>query len=94
SSYQTGWKNLMDIAVINFYEEHQCKTRFKNVTKIDEIPFDFSRRRLTVVVNADDHQLMITKRAVEEMEEVCTHAQINGEIVPLSSGVREELRRV
>lgn len=94
SSYQTGWKNLMDIAVINFYEEHQWKTPFKNVTKIDEIPFDFSRRRLTVVVNADDHQLMITKGAVEEMEEVCTHAQINGEIVPLSTAVREELRRV
>ena len=37
---------------------------------------------------------MITKGAVEEMEEVCTHAQINGEIVPLSSAVREELRRV
>ncbi|MDU6918851.1 MAG: magnesium-translocating P-type ATPase, partial [Enterococcus faecalis] len=77
-----------------FYEEHQWKTPFKNVTKIDEIPFDFSRRRLTVVVNADDHQLMITKGAVEEMEEVCTHAQINGEIVPLSTAVREELRRV
>ena len=44
--------------------------------------------------NADDHQLMITKGAVEEMEEVCTHAQINGEIVPLSTAVREELRRV
>ena len=37
---------------------------------------------------------MITKGAVEEMEEVCTHAQINGEIVPLSTAVREELRRV
>lgn len=45
-------------------------------------------------MNADDHQLMITKGAVEEMEEVCTHAQINGEIVPLSTAVREELRRV
>lgn len=44
-------------------------------------------------MNADDHQLMITKGAVEEMEEVCTHAQINGEIVPLSSAVREELRQ-
>lgn len=94
SHYQTGWKNLMDIAVINFYEESKTKSPFKEVTKLDEIPFDFSRRRLTVVVNADGHQFMITKGAVEEMEAVCTHAEINGEIVPLTPELQKKMREV
>lgn len=94
SHYQTGWKNLMDIAVINFYAENERKTPFKSITKLDEIPFDFSRRRLTVVVNADGHQFMVTKGAVEEMEEVCTHAEIDGQIVPLTNELRQKMRDV
>lgn len=94
SHYQTGWKNLMDIAVINFYEESNAKSPFQQITKLDEIPFDFSRRRLTVVVNADGHQFMITKGAVEEMEAVCTHAEINGEIVPLTPELQQKMREV
>lgn len=41
SHYQTGWKNLMDIAVINFHDENKIKSPFKNVTKLDEIPLIF-----------------------------------------------------
>ncbi len=94
ASYQTGWKNLMDIAVINYYEENKRQLPFATVTKMDEIPFDFSRRRLTVVVNADDHQLMITKGAVEEMEKVCSYVEINGEIQPLTEKLRVQMRKI
>ncbi|WP_414841870.1 magnesium-translocating P-type ATPase [Enterococcus saccharolyticus] len=94
SSYQTGWKNLMDIAVINYFEENARKLPFKEVVKVDEIPFDFSRRRLTVVVHADDHQWMITKGAVEEMEQICSHVRINGEIQPLTAPLKKRLRQV
>lgn len=94
SHYQTGWKNLMDIAVINFHDENKIKSPFKNVTKLDEIPFDFSRRRLTVVVNADGHQLMITKGAVEEMEAVCTQVEIDGKLIPLTPELRKQMREV
>jgi Mg2+-importing ATPase len=94
SHYQTGWKNLMDIAVINFYEENHVQSPYHTITKLDEIPFDFSRRRLTVVVKADDHHFMITKGAVEEMEAVCTHAEIDGEIVALTPELRQKMREV
>lgn len=94
SSYQTGWKNLMDIAVINYFEENARKLPFKKVVKVDEIPFDFSRRRLTVVVHADGHQWMITKGAVEEMEQICSHVRINGEIQPLTTPLKKRLRQV
>lgn len=94
SKYQTGWKNLIDHAVINFYDEFPEKHTFKEIEKIDEIPFDFSRRRLTVAVEVDGHHLMVTKGAVEEMETVCTHAEINGELVELTDELRQEMRAV
>lgn len=94
SSYQTGWKNLMDIAVINYFDEKEKKLPFKEVMKVDEIPFDFSRRRLTVVVNADNHQWMITKGAVEEMEEICSHIMLDGEVQPLTDTLKKRLRQV
>ncbi|GCF94553.1 magnesium-translocating P-type ATPase [Enterococcus florum] len=94
STHQTGWKNLMDIAVINYYEEQKRQLNFKDVQKIDEIPFDFSRRRLTVVVKADGHQWMITKGAVEEMSAVCKYVEINGEILELTEDLRQQLNEV
>lgn len=94
SNYQTGWKNLMDIAIINYYEETKRQLPFKDILKIDEIPFDFSRRRMTAVVKADDHQIMVTKGAVEEMEQICKYAEVDGEIVPLTEELREKMRKV
>ncbi|MFC0234642.1 magnesium-translocating P-type ATPase [Vagococcus entomophilus] len=94
SNYQTGWKNLMDHAVLNFFNKNEHQKPFDSVEKVDEIPFDFSRRRLTVVLKADGHQLMITKGAVEEMEKVCHYAEINGEKVPLTDELRNEMREV
>ena len=94
SNYQTGWKNLMDHAIINFYETHPDKMTHENVEKIDEIPFDFSRRRLTVALKKDGHQLMITKGAVEEMAEVCSHVEIDGEILPLTDDLLNQMNDV
>lgn len=94
STYQTGWKNLMDIAVINYFEEQDRKLPYQSVQKIDEIPFDFSRRRLTVVMKTDEHQLMITKGAVEEMSTICKYVEINGEIMELTPEIRQQLQTV
>lgn len=94
SNYQTGWKNLMDHAVINYYEENKLAQKIGHVEKIDEIPFDFSRRRLTVAVNNEGHQLMITKGAVEEMMKICSHVEINDEVVPLTDSLREKMLTV
>ncbi|MGX7024392.1 magnesium-translocating P-type ATPase [Vagococcus hydrophili] len=94
SNYQTGWKNLMDHAIINYYETHPDKKSQETIEKIDEIPFDFSRRRLTVAIKQGEHQLMITKGAVEEMAEVCSHVEIEGEIVPLTDELLKEMNQV
>ncbi|MGO3728705.1 MAG: magnesium-translocating P-type ATPase, partial [Enterococcus viikkiensis] len=86
--------NLMDIAVINYFEEQDRQLPFQSIQKIDEIPFDFSRRRLTVVMKTDQHQLMITKGAVEEMAAICKYVEINGETLTLTSEIRQQLQAV
>ncbi len=79
SKYQTGLGNLMDKAIITAAEE-ELDTETFNYSKIDEVPFDFERRRLSVVVK--DHTgktQLITKGAVEEMLDACSYVDYNGE---------------
>lgn len=94
SYYQSGMKNLMDKAIIRFTEE---KTSVKKVgvglyKKIDELPFDFVRRRLSVVVqNGNDDHLMICKGAVEEMLSISSYVYQDGEYLPLDENLKQEL---
>ncbi|PXZ04300.1 magnesium-translocating P-type ATPase [Gilliamella apicola] len=94
SYYQSGMKNLMDKAIIRFAEE---KTNVKKVgvglyRKIDELPFDFVRRRLSVVVQGnDDNHLMICKGAVEEMLSISDFVYENGEYLPLDEKRKQAL---
>ena len=79
SFYQTGLKNLLDLAVLDHAEVHSQLHLDKEFRKIDEIPFDFNRRRMSVVVEKDPHQhLMICKGAVEEILSICTGVKMNG----------------
>jgi Mg2+-importing ATPase len=64
------------------------------VSKIDEIPFDFSRRRLSVALSLADERVMITKGAVEEMAEVCASVLVNGEKVALTPELIEQMKAV
>ena len=80
SHYQLGIKNLLDRAVLEHAElkEHlQPEHRYK---KIDELPFDFQRRRLSVVLEQEDGKhVLISKGAVEEIFQVCTQYRVDGE---------------
>ncbi|AEB29201.1 magnesium-translocating P-type ATPase [Carnobacterium sp. 17-4] len=94
SNYQTGWKNVMDHAVIEYFNENREENELEKIEKIDEIPFDFSRRRLTVAVKAGNQQLMITKGAVEEMLKVCQYVELNNEIIPLTLELQKKMEEV
>src|SRR5699024_4439943 len=84
SYYQTGLKNLMDVAVIEATEKELDIEAF-NYKKIDEIPFDFNRRRMSVVVeDLTGKTQMITKGAIEEMLSISQYVEINGEVQPLT----------
>ncbi|BDR56606.1 magnesium-translocating P-type ATPase [Xylocopilactobacillus apis] len=93
ANYQTGWKDLMDQAIVNFYQEKGF-TEKSTIKKIDEIPFDFSRRRLSVIVEQDNHQIMVTKGADEEMAAICDSALIDGKEVPLTDDLRQKMTDV
>ena len=76
SYYQTGLKNLLDVAVLEHAEVHRDLNIVQHYRKVDEIPFDFQRRRMSVVVSErDDHHELICKGAVEEVLSICSHVQ-------------------
>ncbi|WP_294363645.1 magnesium-translocating P-type ATPase [uncultured Clostridium sp.] len=92
SYHQTGLKNLMDIAIINHANESNMIELWRDYKKVDEIPFDFSRRRMSVVVeNKEGKTQLITKGAIEEMLEVSTHVEYYGEITPITEEIRKEI---
>jgi Mg2+-importing ATPase len=79
SHFQSGLKNLLDVAVLEHVEIHEVLRIDTGFTKVDEIPFDFSRRRLSVVVaHGQDKHILICKGAVEEIFAVCTHYDVDG----------------
>ena len=80
SSNQSGLNNLLDKAII---EHHDFK--LKDVKKIDEIPFDFSRKMMSVVVRTDGHIKMISKGAPEEIFKKCTSYELKGKLYKLTS---------
>ncbi|MEQ9809877.1 magnesium-translocating P-type ATPase [Streptococcus jiangjianxini] len=89
SYYQTGWRNLMDVAVIDYFEKHFATPHAYQHKIIDEIPFDFSRRRMSLIVDHNTHHLMITKGSIEEVIEVATHVHINGSRQALTKARQE-----
>ncbi|MDE7609160.1 magnesium-translocating P-type ATPase [Enterobacter hormaechei] len=95
SHYQTGLKNLLDVAVLEGVDEESARTLSGRWQKVDEIPFDFERRRMSVVVSeqADVHQL-ICKGALQEILNVSTQVRHNGEIVPLDETMLRRIKRV
>lgn len=90
SYFQTGWKNVLDHAVIAKLDESTAS----GWTKVGEIPFNFDRRRLSVVVENNAETKMITKGAVEEMLTVCTHKEFGGTISTLTELEKNELQEM
>ncbi|MCL1788209.1 MAG: magnesium-translocating P-type ATPase, partial [Defluviitaleaceae bacterium] len=95
SYYQTGLKNLMDIAIIQRAEEEKTTEPelaglTDKFTKVDEIPFDFERRRMSVVVsnNTSGDTQMITKGAVEEMLAICSFVEYDGRVEPMTEDLK------
>lgn len=85
SYHQTGLKNLLDVAVLKHAEVDRILDGMHRYSKVDEIPFDFVRRRMSVVVSEDqDHHELICKGALEEVLSVCTQVQHGAQVEGLS----------
>ncbi len=86
SYFGTGMKNLVDRAIITYGNEKNVKEIVNDYTKIDEIPFDYTRKRMSVVVksNKNNGYRMFTKGALEEILKVCTKVKYNGQVNELT----------
>jgi P-type Mg2+ transporter len=92
SYYQTGLKNLMDVAILKHADSEPYRSLEKKYSKVDEIPFDFNRRRMSVVIkDIDGKTQLITKGAVEEMLKISTYAEYKNEVVVLTDEIRSEI---
>lgn len=92
SYFQTGLKNLMDIAIIERMEREYDYQDERSCRKIDEIPFDFTRRRMSVVVEKDNQHILICKGAVSEILKQCTMIEKNGQILLMSDEDRARVK--
>ncbi len=87
SYYQTGLRNLLDRSILS----HTDLDVERAARKVDEIPYDFQRKRMSVVIEHEDAHIMITKGAVEEVYAACSSYQIDGEVLPLIDVIRRDL---
>ena len=111
SFYQTGLKNLLDLAVLDHAEiakqlyldkepikeglQSSFPKGWTTLQKVDEIPFDFTRRRMSVVIQcSSDKQLLICKGAVEETFAICNQVQVHDSVVPMQPNLLEKLETI
>ena len=95
SYFQTGLKNLMDLAIISRAEKEDLSYLKEAYVREDEIPFDFSRRRMSVVLrDKNGKRQLITKGAVEEMLSICSFIEIDGEVKPITPELIEGAQKI
>jgi len=92
SYYQTGLKNLMDHSIIEYARKAELSSLWVGYKKVDEIPFDFNRRRMSVAVEDPSGQVnLITKGAIEEMLAISTQAGYEGTASAMTEELKEEI---
>ena len=96
SYFSTGIKNIVDRAIITYGTENELEPILKKYNKIDEIPFDYERKRMSVVVEEKDTKKyrMFTKGALEEIISICKKAKYEGKIVDLDAKVINKVEQV
>jgi Mg2+-importing ATPase len=92
SHFQTGLKNLLDTAILNSTDFHQ-KDLVEKFKKLDEIPFDFTRRMMSVLVESPEGKaILLTKGAPEEIFHQCSQFELDGELSPMDPGLIQGLK--
>ena len=98
SFHQTGLKNLLDVAVLEYAVQYELVGKLEHYRKVDEIPFDFMRRRMSVIVRNGGNNLLVCKGAIEEVLSLCVSADDNGAapggVVPLTDQMRQKVREI
>ncbi|HZK57449.1 MAG TPA: magnesium-translocating P-type ATPase [Clostridia bacterium] len=92
SFHQTGFRNLMDRAILKHGNKKGFAELKHRYTKVDEIPFDFARRRMSVVLQSEgDKRQLVTKGAIEEILSICSLVEYDGKVTELTEEIKEEV---
>lgn len=91
SAYSTGIKNLVDKAIITYGKVNNIEALTTKYEKIDEIPFDYTRKKQSIIVKKKNDYLMITKGALEEILKDCTDVKINNKITSLNKELKTSI---
>ena len=94
AAFQTGLKGSIDEAILKRAEKENVTYLKNKYTKINEIPFDFVRRCLSVIISGDDGLRIITKGAIEEILSMCTTAEDNGKIIPITNELKNNIKNI
>jgi Mg2+-importing ATPase len=90
SYFGTGMKNLVDRAILSYAKQNKMEQIINDYKKIDEIPFDYSRRKMSVVVETDNKYRMITKGALEEILKICSKVKLDDKDVELTNELKKD----
>jgi Mg2+-importing ATPase len=95
SYFQTGYKNLLDTAILKHAKNNYFNNIVKDFRKIDELPFDFKRKRLSIIVEKEKHQkILICKGAVDEVLNICNYYQLDKKEHPLDVKIKEKIQQM
>ncbi len=94
SFFQTGLRGNIDEAVVARGLSNNMQEYIDKYKLIDEIPFDFSRRRLSVVVSDGTKKQLITKGAVEEILNICTMVDYQGNVSPITKDIKDNIKKI
>lgn len=94
SYFQTGLKGNIDEAVVHRALQNDMQEYTTKYKLVDEIPFDFSRRRLSVIVSDGTKNQLITKGAVEEILEICTMVDYKGQVSPITKQIKDNIKQI
>ncbi len=94
SYFQTGLRGNIDEAVVNRAFKNGMEELTTKYKLVDEIPFDFTRRRLSVVVTDGTKKQLITKGAVEEILQICSMVDYQGNVSPITKEIKENIKQI
>lgn len=92
SVYSTGMKNIVDKAILNYGKKHGVDKKVRRYDKVDEIPFDYERKKSSIAVKSGDDYLMITKGALEKVVECANKIMVDGKVRKLYPADIDKLR--
>ena len=94
SYFQTGLRGNIDEAVVSRGLQNGMTQYTEKYKLVDEIPFDFSRRRLSVIVSDGEKKQLITKGAVEEILEICSMVDYKGQTSPITKQIKDNIKQI